>query len=126
MGKNQSFLADFDFPLHSSIAYHLFIVITDPDKDRNYLIVPVVTLKNDWQDKSCTLKKGDHPFIKHESCINYAKAKKLNYTEIYNGIQKGIFIKKEDVSPEVLKKIQDGCRITNKLPNKFKCFFDYF
>ncbi len=29
-----------------SIAKHLFIIITDPDKEKNYLIVPVTTFRD--------------------------------------------------------------------------------
>ena len=129
MGKKQTFLSDINSPLKK----HLFVIITDPDDDLNYLIVPITTLKKDinnkpfaGQDSSCILKKGEHSFIKHESWVSYAKAIKLSFSEVYNGIRKELFIRKEDVTIEVLKKIQNGAKKSKYLPAGFKSFFNYF
>jgi len=58
---------------------HLWIVLTDgmdyeslTYKRKEYALVVNVTTSR--FDKSCVLNAGDHPFIKHDSYVYYAKA----------------------------------------------------
>jgi hypothetical protein len=54
---------------------HLWVVISDPTADEeNILIVNFTTSRAD-SDKACILKPGEHPFVAHETCVNYAGAK---------------------------------------------------
>lgn len=124
MGKGQSFLGNIDESRHR----HLRIVISDADCYNCFLTVPVVTLRKEQRfcDKSCIIEKGEHPFIIRTSCIDYRHALSLSFAQIFNGIQKGIFIRKEDVSETLLKKIQNGAKTTKFLPNKYKVFFELF
>jgi hypothetical protein len=50
----------------------------------------------------------------------------MSFIEIFNGLQKGLLIRKEDVSPEVLKRIQAGTKQTKALLKELTHFFDYF
>ena len=122
MPKKQSFL---DEPSGQN-KRHLCIVITDANSENEYLVVPVDTLKFDFQDKSCVLHVGDHSFIKQESFVNYRFAKVISFTQLYNGLQHGFFIRKEDVSDEVLARIQKGARETKNLKTEIKDWFELF
>ena len=122
MAKKQTFL---DSPTEKDIR-HLNIVITDANSEREYLVVPVDSLKYRYQDRSCVLHPGDHPFIKHESFVNYKYAQVISFVQLFNGLQKGLFIKKEDISEEVLRRIQAGARKTLHLRTEFKAWFDLF
>ena len=122
MPKKQSFL---DEPIGQE-KRHLNIVITDANSENEYLIVPVDTLRFDLQDKSCVLYPGDHSFIRHKSFVNYRFAKVISYSQLYNGLNRGLFIRKEDISEEVLKRIQEGARKTKYLRTELKVWFDLF
>jgi hypothetical protein len=132
LGKGQGFLGNPAATARGSFR-HLNIVITDPDEEQNYLVVPVTTYHTQddgtpfsGQDKSCLLGPGDHPFIKHDSYVKYAKARIMSFIEIFNGIRKGILIAKEDVDAQVLKAIQDGAKKSPYLREELNHFFDYF
>ncbi len=58
--------------------------------------------------------------------MNYYYAKVLNFTQVFNGLNKGVLIRKEDISDELLKRIQFGAKKSKKLNKKFRIWFDLF
>src|ERR1019366_5002265 len=53
---------------------HLWIVLTEPDEENQSLCVNITTAQ-DGSDLTVELNKGDHPFIKHPSVVNYFDAR---------------------------------------------------
>ena len=111
---------------------HLHVVISDADEEFNCLVVPVTTWREDngkplrWQDKSCVLQVGAHPFIRHKSWIFYARARAMSFKEIYDGIRNGLLVEKEKMSDIMVLEIQQGAKDTKFLPGELKHFFNYF
>lgn len=59
----------------TSLDSHLWIVISDPAvDDERILIVNFTTLRPD-SDQACILVAGEHPFVQHQTCVNYGGAK---------------------------------------------------
>ena len=52
--------------------FHMCVVLSDPEKSpaRQVLYVPIITCRKKY-DATCILNVGDHPFVKHKSCIHY-------------------------------------------------------
>jgi hypothetical protein len=131
MGKGQTFLSDLENTPRGEFR-HLNVIITEPDDYMNYLVVPVTTWHEKdrrpfpGQDKSCVLPAGCHPFIKHKSYVFYAKARKMSYAAVFNGIRKGILVKKEDMPPDIIKRMQNGALNSPYLPEEFSYFFSFF
>lgn len=126
MGKGQSFLAD--DKTARGIIKHLRVVISDVDAANECLVVCVTT----WyegvrgQDSSCILEAGCHNFIKHKSWIDFSRSKAMEYIEIFNGLQKGLLIKKDDLEPSLVVKIQKAAKKSEFLPVELERFFAYF
>jgi hypothetical protein len=78
------------------------------------------------QDNSCILPEGCHPFIKRKSFVQYSHARAINVVDIFNGLQKGKIIKKEEFSAFYVQDMQRGAELTRKLPAKLKRFFGFF
>ena len=93
---------------------------TDSNEQNAFLTVAVDTLQSNLQDNSCIIEYGEHYFIKVRSFVNYHYARVLNFLHVFNGLQKGVLIRKENVSEELLKRIQDGAKKSNRLNNKLK------
>jgi CTP:molybdopterin cytidylyltransferase MocA len=92
----------------SSTKPHLYVVLTDPDTSGNVVIVNL-TSQSRLKDQSCILAVGDHPFIKHETVVNYADALISNEEAILAGVRGGAV--RHDpvpVSAAVLDRIQRG------------------
>lgn len=131
MGKSQTFLSDFEDTPQGPMR-HLNVIITDPDEDLYYLVVPITTYRKkdgipfQGQDKSCILPIGCHPFITHESYVYYAKARKMSYAAVFNGLKKGVLIKKDNMPLQYLQAIQKGASISPYLPEELFPFLEHF
>lgn len=69
------------------------------------MVVPVVTYRPGF-DTSCMLAVGDHPFIKHQSCLSYGQAKKVYGKAVEQDIEGKTYALAENVEPELLKAMQ--------------------
>ena len=126
MPKKQSFLSEVEHTPTGKEKRHLRIVITDPDNDQNQVVVSVTTLKYESQDNSCVLKPGEHPFIKEESIVDFKRTRVMSYLQIFNGIQKGLLIRKDDVSDDLLRRIQVAASNSKYISDEIKNMFIYF
>jgi len=93
---------------------HLFIVLTDPHSNDLYpqphcLMVNVSTVRaHITYDTACVLKPGDHPFVKQDSFVFYAKARVGSETKINAMISDGAFIRKEMLEQTVFERVVRG------------------
>lgn len=74
---------------------HLWIIISDPRMDANELLLVNVTTyvpNHPHKDKTCLLQAGDHPFIRHLSCVNYADARIATDAALERGIARNIIV----------------------------------
>ncbi|ETR69586.1 MAG: hypothetical protein OMM_09469 [Candidatus Magnetoglobus multicellularis str. Araruama] len=97
---------------------HLFVVIA-PTQNGNYICVNVTTKRNN-SDTSCVLQSCDHPFINHDSVINYKRAREINPATIHNLINNGNCYRRTPVSADVLYRIQQGGINSTRLKKKLK------
>ena len=125
MGEGQTFLSE-EIKTKTGDKRHLMIVVEE--KDGEYLIVPATTwnanLPCGLQDDSCILNIGDHSFIKHKSWLDFRFAQAKPSIEILQGLLNGLLIRKEDLRPDLLAYIQAKTEISDRLPSKFKYFFE--
>ncbi|WP_096525242.1 hypothetical protein [Candidatus Endomicrobiellum trichonymphae] len=106
---------------------HLRFVISDPDVYGNVLTVNMTTLYNrERADISCVLDCGDHPGIKHESFVAYQKALGVSVEKIMTKILRHCYKNTAKLTDEILRKIQEGAKKSNFLPQKLKKYFEYF
>jgi len=50
----------------------------------------------------------------------------MSYTEIFNGLKKGLLVKKEDLDPLIVKKIQNAATQSDYIPEELFVFFEFF
>jgi hypothetical protein len=111
----------------SGTNYHLRFVISDPDAENKVMIVHMTTIyETGREDLSCVLVPGDHHCVKHRSYIRYDNPLVLDRVKILREKFNGTIQMVEDVTEEILLKIQEGARNNDALPEKFKPFIDYF
>ena len=61
-----------------------------------------------------------------ESVASYSNAQALTQDDIDELDRKGFLIKYEDISPDLLKRLQEGAKKTKQLPNGLKMYLDSF
>jgi hypothetical protein len=87
---------------------HFWVIISDPKKDPdNVLIVSLTTDRQD-KDHSCVLDRGDHPMVTHRTCVDYRRARIVRLAELYAGKDSGAFLLKDPASPAMVRAIQEG------------------
>lgn len=97
---------------------HLFIVISSIIDEKVLLVN--VTSKKENNDHTCVLDKGDHPFVRHDSIINYAEAIEGEVCLMREAFATKIFEVQKQLSATLLKKVQEGALISLEFKPKFR------
>lgn len=99
---------------------HIWIVATTPvGADGNALILNVTTLQPGTQDRSCILKKGDHPSIIDDSVINYGESGRPQVPALASMQENPNIRTFPAISEDVLARIHDGALKSPHLEPKF-------
>lgn len=99
---------------------HLHVVCSDPTADASKVLLLNITTFRPKEDESCILMKGDHPFIKHKSCIRYKDARVASVAQIQTLLNGGQMSRREPVSAELLARIRDGAGVSDFLPEEYR------
>src|SRR5258708_17208766 len=97
---------------------HLCIVIT-PSGYGEVVIVSVTTERT-RSEMLVRLKKGDHPFIEHDSVITYAYSTVTTVQEIDTAVKNGTAMPRPNASAKLLQRAQDGLLESDRTPNWVK------
>jgi hypothetical protein len=99
---------------------HLCVILSDPTRDPNNVLIVAVTTWENYKDDSCMLDTGDHPFITHLSCIAYdILPHPVSLEKLETLLTKHIIKKRQPLDAHVLEKVLAGARDTRFLPNLF-------
>jgi len=90
----------------TSLDSHLWIVLSDPAQDHFVLLVNLTSWRTD-KDQACLLDVGDHPFIKHKTCVNYAKSKHVALQQLVKILELPQVECREPLAPEILQRIRN-------------------
>ena len=85
---------------------HLWAIISDPGADD---VCVVVVLFVSWQpqyDQACVLETGDHPFIKHSTCVQYPGARVVSDARLEQLKRDGKLKLKDPLSAQLLARIR--------------------
>jgi hypothetical protein len=106
---------------------HLFAIMLDPVKLDGYgekpcvLLACVTSVKEGLPIESlCLLKPGDHPFIEHDSYVDYRFTRLESVDHLQAGIRDGVFIEKAPCSPDLIKKIVQGALQSKRISREHK------
>lgn len=106
---------------------HLFALMLDPVVVDGYgtkpyvLLACVTSVKNSLPgDDSCLLSEGDHPFIEHDSFVDYRFTRMEQVDHVQARVQEGVFIEKEPCSPELIKRILQGALKSRRIRRDYK------
>lgn len=121
MPEKNTFLSDIEKTPKGEEKRHLRIVITNPDENNEQVVVSITTdYGYSTQDRSCPIEAGEHSFIKHKSLVDFKRTCIMSFSQIFNGIQKGLLIPKEDVSEDLLKRIQNAAKFSTRINQDVK------
>lgn len=87
---------------------HLWIVLSDPNIDSDSVLIVNLTSWRADKDQACVLDAGDHPYVKHRSCVNYTGAKVVTAAHIERLLSVGKLVSHSPVDPGLLAKIRNS------------------
>lgn len=117
-----SFRAGNTFQHRNTIKYHnhLCIILCHDTEPPEQCVI--VNITSDAYDTTCTLDIGDHPFIERASYIWYRKAVITEVSKIEAGVRAGVVTRDQDISPGILRKLQQGALQSPGTSNEIKEF----
>lgn len=104
---------------------HLFVVVNDPAKSGLVVAFNFTSTPFDG-DKSCPVKKGEHPWVQHDSFVAYGSP--LGPYPLADMLKlmgsKGLVEPHAPASPELLGRILEGAFRSKHLPNKIRTLLE--
>jgi hypothetical protein len=96
---------------------HLWIVLSDPEQDADNVLLVNLTTWNATKESACILHRGDHPWIKHKTCVNYNDLDAVITTraDLENAEIAGAIVAKKPLSKSVLRRILEGAAQSERL-----------
>jgi hypothetical protein len=99
----------------TSLDSHLWVVISDPSIDPNRVLIVNFTTRRNDSDAACILQANEHPFVHHETCVNYGGAKVVSNAQIEILLKKGLLTHHASVSTELLQRIREGAASSERM-----------
>ena len=82
---------------------------------QNVLIVNLTSL-DPRKEQVCVLKPGDHPWIRHDTCINYRDSQVTTLDKLLAAQNANALMIQSPVSDDILLKIREGAMNSTKMP----------
>ena len=92
---------------------HLWIVLSGPTVDADNVVVVCLLTWQDHYDQACVLSAGDHPFVKHETCVNYPDCRLVQDTWLEAKRTAGQLKAKAPVSAVVLERVRTSAHASD-------------
>lgn len=99
---------------------HLWFVLTDPEGTPGKVVGAMLTTKRRYSDPTVTLDVGDHPFVKHESAVDYKKVEFLKVEKLDRAVRFGQCHPREDMSADLLRRVRAGLFVSPHTADYFK------
>ena len=91
-----------------SLESHVWVVVSDPDVDPHRVVIANMTTYTIDREAACVLHPGDHPLVRHETCVNYRRAQVATNDGLDRLVARGSLRLRQPVSAEVLDRIREG------------------
>src|SRR5690348_12699587 len=103
---------------------HLWIVITEPQPPDFQCVIVSLTDRRKKPDQTVILQPGEHPFITKESIIWYGDARFADARWLDELVRRGTAKLRDPCTPDLLKRIQEGTRVSRFIAKKLASFCD--
>ena len=97
--------------------FHLWIILSDPSIDPDHVLLVNMTSWDERKESACLLHPGDHPFVRHLTCINYNDFDTVvtSLALLYEAKDHGALTLQEPLSPAVLVRVLEGAAKSERL-----------
>jgi hypothetical protein len=105
------------FPGGAVPSPHLWVILWGPAGDAEACLMAMLTTLRAHSDRSCILRPGDHPFIRHETAVAYNNVRRYTGAALAAEIASGTARRRDPVSPDVLARLRAGFFASPRTPH---------
>jgi len=87
---------------------HVWVVISDPLRDENHILIVNFTTCRPRSDKTCMIQPGEHGFVTAPTCVHYMGAYTVKLGILEGWLDSGRIALREPVSADLLGRIRQG------------------
>lgn len=113
----QTFLFPINDPFRTR---HLWIIATNPCPEIDSFAVVSCTTLRGAKDQTVTLTRGDHPFLKWDTCLAYALAEVISVDALQRRLDEGSAEMNADLKPDLLKLVVSGFGASDFTKNRVR------
>jgi hypothetical protein len=95
---------------------HLWIVLSDPINDAEHVLIVSLTTATDYKERVCLIQPAQHPWVRHETCVAYDKAKVVALSQLLSLKDQGLIELQTPITVELLQHIRDRAGDSVDLP----------
>lgn len=96
---------------------HLWFVLSDPDLESDQVVAVMVVTARTHTDKTVTLSAGEHPFIKHDSSLDYGSTRRFQTARLKAAVRNGRCKLAEKMSAALLGRARAGLLASHRTPH---------
>jgi hypothetical protein len=96
---------------------HLWFVLTDRNPDRNSMVLVMLVTVKMHTDRTLHLHVGDHPFVRHESAVDFGTATYVPAEKLQEALASGRATLAADMSADLLARVRAGLLASARTPN---------
>src|SRR5579863_7219747 len=87
---------------------HLWVIISDPESHPNQVLFLSMTSYDVTKEDVCLISQGEHPFVKHKTCIDYSHARHATSDQLDALLASAQILASTPVSENLLVRIRMG------------------
>jgi hypothetical protein len=102
-----------------SVDTHLWVVISDPERDAGRVLIVSLTTYEPYKEDVCLLDVGDHPRVTHRTCVAYNEARLTTLEKLIALRDGGHLSVQAPVSEGLLTRIRAGVSRSTKIKYQY-------
>src|SRR5262245_36827970 len=95
---------------------HLWVIASDPKADPGQVLIVSLTTARSYKEQVCIIEGGEHPWVRHRTCVNYEDSKVVSLDKLYTLKDSGLLQLQEPLTPSLLRRIRDGAAVSRRIP----------
>jgi hypothetical protein len=99
---------------------HLWLVINDPSAHSGIALIVNVSNLRPNAETTCLVRRGEHPFMQHDSYVRYGSARRANVVDLEKLVKAGRLKLHQIASGTLLEKIRAGAKASSLLAEELR------
>ncbi len=95
---------------------HLWVVLSDPSKDPEKVLIVSLTTPEAWKEQVCIVQQHEHNWFRYDSCVNYQDSRVTTLQLLYKAKDAGLLKLHDPMALDVLKRIRAGALLSVRMP----------